>query len=516
MPSPDDLRDAAIPLDRSSRVLCPLLARRICSADEAAALIRPGEHVAMSGFTGAGYPKRVPQALARRMQAAATAGQPFRVSVWTGASTAPELDGALAQVDGIELRLPYQSDPVCRQRINAGRMEYIDIHLSHVAQHVWFGFLGRLDVAVVEVAAVLEDGRLLPATSIGNNKTWLEQADRVILEVNRHHPAALMGMHDVYYGTQRPPLRQPIPLLRPEQRIGEPWLRVDPAKVVAVVETDDADRNSRFAPPDEASRRIAGHILDFLQQEVKAGRLPRELLPLQSGVGNIANAVLAGLADGPFEELTAYTEVLQDGMLDLLASGRLRSASATALSLSPEGQQRLHADLERYRQRIVLRPQEISNHPELIRRLGVIAMNGMIEADLYGNVNSTHINGTAIMNGIGGSGDFARNAYLSIFMTPSTAKGGALSCIVPMVSHVDHTEHDVQVLVTEQGLADLRGLSPKQRARTVIAHCAHPDFRPALQDYFERALAASPGKHTPHLLGEAFAWHQRAIAGQRM
>ena len=79
-------------------------------------------------------------------------GQKFRIGVWTGASTAPELDGALAKVDGVEMRLPYQSDPICRQRINAGEMEYIDIHLSHVAQIVWFGFLGKLNIAVVEIA----------------------------------------------------------------------------------------------------------------------------------------------------------------------------------------------------------------------------------------------------------------------------------------------------------------------------------------------------------------------------
>jgi Acetyl-CoA hydrolase/transferase C-terminal domain len=64
------------------------------------------------------------------------------------------------------------------------------------------------------------------------------------------------------------------------------------------------------------------------------------------------------------------------------------------------------------------------------------------------------------MNGFGGSGDFARNAYLSIFIVPSTAKGGSISTIVPMVTHVDHIEHDVQIIVTEHGLADLRGSSP--------------------------------------------------------
>jgi succinyl-CoA:acetate CoA-transferase len=94
-------------------------------------------------------------------------------------------------------------------------------------------------------------------------------------------------------------------------------------------------------------------------------------------------------------------------------------------------------------------------------------------------------------------------------MTPSTAKGGTISCIVPMVSHVDHTEHDVQILVTEQGLADLRGLSPKQRAELVIERCAHPDYRPMLRDYVARARAGAKGVHTPHLLGEALSWHVR-------
>jgi succinyl-CoA:acetate CoA-transferase len=164
-----------------------------------------------------------------------------------------------------------------------------------------------------------------------------------------------------------------------------------------------------------------------------------------------------------------------------------------------------------YRRHIVLRPQEMSNHAELVRRLGCIAMNGMVEADIYGNVNSTHVAGSRIINGIGGSGDFARNGFLSCFMSPSTAKGGAISSIVPMVSHVDHTEHDVGLVVTEQGLADLRGLSPKQRARAVIAQCAHPDYRPMLQDYFDRASRDSYGKHTPHLLNEALSWHQRYL-----
>ncbi|WEK42096.1 MAG: acetyl-CoA hydrolase/transferase family protein [Candidatus Sphingomonas colombiensis] len=495
----------------STRIADPRLRGRIMSAEAAAALIDNGQTIGMSGFTGSGYPKMVPMALARRIEAEHAAGRPMRVKVWTGASTGPELDGALAKADGIELRLPYNSDPIARERINRGEMDYLDMHLSQVAPMAWQGFLGPLDVAVIEVTAIRPDGSLVPSSSVGNNKTWLDRAKAVILEVNSWQNPALEGMHDIYYGTALPPHRVPIPLVRPDDRIGEPVLRCDPDKIVAIVETDAPDRNLPFTPPDEAARAIAGHLLEFLGHEVAKGRLPAALLPLQSGVGNIANAVLTGLVDGPFHDLTAFTEVIQDGMLDLLDCGRLRMASATSFSLSPEAAARLNADMDRYRDRMILRPQEISNHPELVRRLGCIAMNGLIEADIYGNVNSTCVMGSRIQNGIGGSGDFARNAYVSIFMTPSTAKGGAISAIVPQAAHVDHIMQDVAVLVTEQGLADLRGLSPKKRAALVIENCAHPVYRDALRDYFTRASQTAFGRHAPSLPGEALSWHQRYI-----
>src|SRR3954453_20092854 len=487
------------------------LARKVVPADAAAAMITPGATVGMSGFTGAGYPKEVPLALARRITEANAGGARFRINVWTGASTAPELDGALAAADGNELRLPYQSDPVSRPKINDGLMEYIDVPLSHVAQLAWEGFLGPLDVAVVEVSAITEEGNLVPSSSIGNNKTWLDRADRVVLEVNSWQSAELDGMHDIYYGTALPPNRRPIPLVRPGDRIGEPYFRCPPEKIIAVVETDSPDRNSPFTPPDEASRRIAGHLIEFIEHEVSRGRVPAELLPIQSGVGNVANAALAELAQSRFENLTAYTEVIQDGMLGLLKSGTLTMSSATAFSLSPDAVAEFSDNARYYRDRIVLRPQEISNHPELVRRLGILAMNGVIEVDIYGHVNSTHLMGSRIQNGIGGSGDFARNAYISFFVTPSTAKGGAISSIVPMVSHVDHTEHDVHVIVTEQGLADLRGLAPRRRARALIDNCAHPDYRPMLEDYLERAVHGAFGRQTPHLLEESLSWHSRYV-----
>jgi succinyl-CoA:acetate CoA-transferase len=494
----------------TTRVLNTDIAGKIMSAGEAAALIHSGDQIGMSGFTGSGYPKAVPLELAHRIADATFRGQKFQVSVFTGASTGPELDGALAMAGGIHLRLPYQSDPETRKRINAGEMEYMDIHLGHVAQFVEYGFLGKLNVALIEVTAILEDGRVVPSSSIGNNRTWIDEADRIILEVNSWQPMALEGMHDIYC-LKPPPNREPIPIVHTGQRIGTPYLHVPPEKVVAVVLTNAPDRNSPFKAPDQASKRIAGHILEFLSWEVKKGRMPANLLPLQSGVGNIANAVLFGLEEGPFEGLTSYTEVIQDGMVRLLGSGKLTCASATAFSLSPAMMDEVNANMSTYRERIVLRPQEISNHPEVIRRLGVIAMNAMIEADIYGNVNSTHVMGSRIQNGIGGSGDFARNGYLSIFMAPSMAQKGTISTIVPMVSHVDHTEHDVQVLVTENGLADLRGLSPRQRAHLIIEKCANPDFKAQLLDYLNRAERLSYGKHTPHLLTESLSWHNRYL-----
>ncbi|WP_310637958.1 acetyl-CoA hydrolase/transferase family protein [Delftia acidovorans] len=494
----------------ADRVRFPEFLSRTMTAEQAAALIPHGVNVGMSGFTGAGYPKALPQAIAQHARSEHAAGRPYKINVWTGASTAAEMDGALAEAGALGQRLPFNTDPTCRARINAGEIDFIDMHLSHVAQHAWFGFLGPMSVAVVEVLGVTEDGRLIPSTAVGNNKTWLEIADKVILEVNTKPPAKMEGMHDIYYGTAIPPRRVPIALTHADDRIGEPYLRVDPAKVVAVVETHKGDRDNVFAQPDANSNLIAASIIDFLAHEMKMGRLPKEMLPIQSGVGNVANAVLAGLLTGPFENLLGFTEVLQDGMLDLLRAGKMSRASATSISLSGSAYRDFEENIDFYRERIILRPQEISNHPELVRRLGVIAMNSMIEADIYGNINSTHVMGTGMMNGIGGSGDFARNGYLSFFVTPSVAKGGKISCIVPMCSHVDHTEHDTQIIVTEQGLADLRGLSPRKRAQVIIDCCAHPDFRPQLQDYFDRAQHQG-ALHTPHILGEALSWHQRFV-----
>ena len=488
----------------TNRIRNAALERRIMSADKAAELFATGMTVGMSGFTKAGDCKALPDALARRARE-----DGLRLSIVTGASLGNDSDGMMAEAGLIERRMPFQADARLRREINAGRVMFTDQHLSETVEQLRCGNLPPIDIAVVEAAAIHEDGSLALTTSVGNTASFVEQARKVVVELNLAMPLALEGLHDIYTPGARP-AREPIPLTSVSQRIGAPVLRVDPERIAAIVITDSADSPSGNLPPDAETQAIAGHVVQFFSAEVGAGRLSPALQPLQAGIGTIANAVLHGLLESSFNGMTMYSEVLQDSTFELLDSGQLTFASASSITLSAGMNQKLLDNVERYASRLVLRPQEISNHPEIVRRLGIIAINTALEFDIYGNVNSTHVGGTHMMNGIGGSGDFARNAHLSIFVTKSVAKDGAISSVVPMVPHVDHTEHDVDIVVTEWGLADLRGLAPRERAALIIERCVHPHYRDMLRSYHRRACAA--GGHTPHLLGEAFEWHQRYAA----
>lgn len=477
----------------------------IKTAEEAATMIQDKMVIGASGFTPSGYPKAVPLALAER----AKAGEKFKVDLYTGASVGPEIDGAWAEAGIIRKRLPYHTNAAIRDKINKGELEYIDMHLSHSTQYVNYGALPKVDIAIVEALAITEEGNIITTSAVGNAPSFIKNADKVIVEINLRKPMAMEGMADIYM-TENPPNRKPIPICNAADRIGTPYVLCGFDKIAAIVITDMQDKTRPFGEVDEDSKKISANIIGFLQEEVKAGRLTNSLLPLQSGVGSVANAVLYGLCEAEFDHLTCYTEVVQDSMLDLLRTGKATVASTTSISPSPEALIKFEEEIDFFKDKIILRPQEISNNPEVIRRLGIIAMNTAIEADIYGNVNSTHIMASKMMNGIGGSGDFARNGAITIFSTPSQAKGGAISSIVPMVSHVDHTEHDVMVIVTEQGYADLRGLSPKERAVKIIENCAHPDYKKQLRDYYDRACK-SGALQTPHILGEALSWHEKFV-----
>lgn len=480
------------------------MALKFITADEAAEFVNHDDNVGFSGFTPAGCPKAVPGAIAKRAEKEHAEGRPFQIGMFTGASTGDLLDGTLARANAIKFRTPYQSNKDLRASLNAHQAHYFDMHLSELAQSLRYGFLGKVDVAIIEAADVTENGEIIPTCGVGISPTICRMADRIIIELNKKHPKEIRGMHDIYE-PQDPPLRREIPIYQPSDRIGTPYLKVDPAKIVGIVETDIPNEGGKFAPLDDVTLAIGNNVANFLAGEIKAGRIPAAFLPMQSGVGNVANAVLGAVgANTDIPAFNVYTEVIQDAVIRLMKEGRVKFASGCSLTVSNEVIDEIYGDLAFFKDKILLRPEEISNNPEIARRLGLIAINTALEADIFGNINSTHVLGTKMMNGIGGSGDFTRSSYLSIFTTPSTAKDGKISSFVPMVSHLDHSEHSVKIIVTEYGVADLRGKSPVQRAEEIIDKCVHPDYKPLLQKY----LAMGAKGHTPQNLKACFAFHE--------
>nr|WP_321445084.1 acetyl-CoA hydrolase/transferase C-terminal domain-containing protein [uncultured Cohaesibacter sp.] len=477
------------------RIRCPFLMNKVKKVEEVLPMFKDGMNLGWSGFTPAGYPKAIPIALADHVEENNLQGK-LRFNLFIGASVGAETEDRWASLDMIDRRWPYQTGKNIAKAINEGRIRMGDKHLSLFAQDLAYGYYtkdtqsGKLDLAIIEVSGITEDGGLIPSASVGVIPEIVQTCENIIIEVNTAMPS-FEGMHDVMV-LHAPPHREIIGITKADSRIGSTYVPCDPSKIVAIVESEYTDKGRALGGADDNSVAIANHLLDFFGAEVKAGRLPGNLLPLQSGVGSIANAVVSGLANGPFYDLSVYTEVLQDGMLDLFDSGRLQRASACSLSLSEkEGMPRFIKNREMYQDKIVLRPLSISNNPEVARRLGVIAMNTPIEIDMYGHANSTLINGTRIVNGIGGSGDFLRSGFLKIMHTPSSrptkTDPTGISCIVPHAQHIDHTEHDLDIVVTEQGLADLRGLSPRDRAHAIINNCAHPDYKDILNEYFNKA-----------------------------
>ncbi|WP_374028387.1 acetyl-CoA hydrolase/transferase family protein [Bdellovibrio bacteriovorus] len=477
------------------------LSKKIMTAQEAAAFIKDGMVVGASGFTKGGDSKVVLKALAQRASV-----DPLKITLMTGASLGHGIDGRLAEAKALSRRLPFQADPILRNSINSGEVMFVDQHLGETADLLANGFLPPVDIAVLEVAQVLENGHILPTTSVGNNLAYAQHAKHIILEVNVTIPLEIRGFHDIFY-TGLSPHRSIIPVMDAGSIIGTDTMPMDPEKVIAIVFSDAKDSPAELVAPDTKTSAIAGHLMDFFNHEIKMGRMTPSLHPLQAGIGKVANAVLSGFVHGQFENLTMYSEVLQDSTFELIDSGKMTFASACSLAVSQSCYEKFFANLEKYRGKILLRPQNISNAAEVIRRLGLIAINTAIEFDIYGNVNSTHIAGSKMMNGIGGSGDFARNSYMSIFVTQAASKNNTISHVVPMASHVDSNEHDVDILVTDQGLADLRGLAPRERAKVIIQNCCHPEFRDALNDYYQEALAR--GGQTPHVLSKALSWHQK-------
>jgi acyl-CoA hydrolase len=294
-------------------------------------------------------------------------------------------------------------------------------------------------------------------------------------------------------------------IMKASDRIGKPYIEVDADRIKGIVECNIPDEARAFKDADPITTQIGNNVADFLLANMKSGKIPPTFLNLQSGVGSGANAVLGALGQCPeVPNFNIYTEVLQEEPLRLIQEGRIVAASTGALTIGSEHLQQLYEHIDDYRGRLLLRPSEISNCPEIIARLGICSLNTAIEVDIYGHVNSTKICGSKMMNGVGGSADFTCNAMLSMFTCGSTTKDGRISSIVPFCSHIDHTEHYVDAIITEYGVADLRNKCATEKAEALI-EIAHPDYRPLLRDY--QKLAQKGGGHTPHLLSAAFAMH---------
>ncbi|KAK3370892.1 hypothetical protein B0T24DRAFT_302690 [Lasiosphaeria ovina] len=501
-----------------ARVKRPSMLKKLCQPKDLLHHFPNGSYIGWSGFTGVGYPKKMPTYLADHVEQNNLQGK-LRYNLFVGASSGAETENRWASLDMIERRAPHQVGKSIAKGINEGRINFFDKHLSMFPVDLVYGFYtkdkpgNKLDVVVVEATEILEDGSIVPGASVGASPELIQMADKIIIEVNTAIPS-FKGLHDITM-TDLPPRRKPYLIMGVEDRIGTTSIPIDTEKVVGVIESDYQDQTLPNSPADDTSKAIAGHLIEFLEHEVRHGRLPANLLPLQSGIGNIANAVIGGLADSNFKNLNVWTEVIQDTFLDLFDSGRLDFATATSIRFSPTGFERFYSNWESYENKLLLRSQQVSNSPEIIRRLGVIGMNTPVEVDMYAHANSTCVMGSRMLNGLGGSADFLRSSKYSIMHTPSTrptkTDPHGVSCIVPMCTHVDQTEHDLDVIVTENGLADVRGLSPRERARVIIDKCAHDVYKPILTAYFDKAeyecLRKGMG-HEPHLLWQAFDMHR--------
>lgn len=471
-------------------------------------MINHDDTLAFSGFTPNGNPKAVVRELRLRAEQMHANGHEFKVGILTGASSCQSIEGDLSKAQAIKFRAPFSTNADFRNHCNLGEIDYEDMHLGHVAERLRRGHYGEIDMAIIEVSA-LEEGndecRAYLTTAGGIVPTIVRLAKKIIIEINHFHSPKSRLLHDVYEFEEYPN-RKPIPLVGVCDRIGTDYVSIDPRKIVGVVEVNLPEEAREFKEPTPELTLCAHNVVDFFIRDMKAGHIPSCMFPIQSGVGVTGNAIMKAIGEqaSKLPPLVVYSEVVQDSVVDLVQKGTILQASCAAMTCTNECIQKVYDNIDFFRQHLVIRPSEMANSPEIIRRLGVIAMNTALELDLYGHENSSHICGSKLMNGIGGSCDYERNGSISIFYTPSVAKGGCISAIVPMCCHVDSTEHDVDVIITEQGIADLRGKGPIRRAHEIIENCAHPDYRPLLREYLTRI---APMGHEPQHMRAALAFH---------
>ncbi len=485
--------------DLDKRIRKKELLEKLGTPQEASLLFKDGMMVATSGNPLMGYPKATFLALADRMKQE----RGIKIDLLSAGPLGPEVEETLVRSNGIRTRIGAIGSGLLRDAVNRGEVRFIEGKGGQLPAHVRQGRFGKIDLAVIEAIGITEEGNIIPSTAVYDTPEWVELASSLIVEINQLRPLKMEGIHDIYLKTPG----QPIPILHPLDRIGTPFIPVNPEKIGLIIESRVPDREASEISTDMLDRKIAKELIHFIEKESQAGKWSRPLPPLEVGIGGIGSAILQELGESDLGPLFFYMPAITDPVLDLIDRSKVGGVSGMALRLSLKAWTRFQSDIGKYKRLIVLRPVSISNSPEVVQRLGVISINVGLEVDLQGQVNSSHLMGSKIWTGVAGSYDFSRNGSVSIFTIPSTAKGGKISSIVPLVSHVDHTEHEVDIVVTEQGVADLRGLDPWERAQRMIEGCAHPDYRDLLRDYLKNAKKS--GGHIPFSFEEAFSFYKR-------
>jgi succinyl-CoA:acetate CoA-transferase len=477
--------------------ICPSLRNRITSAAKASEIILDGMTVAMTGYAMAGYPKAVPEELVKQKKE----GRNLSINLITGANV-PWLDEVLGGAGIISGRAPMCASKVLASQINKHQVNYVEQQMSKMPRLLRSGRLGTIHVLVVEALAVTEDG-IIPTTSVGLTKCLLEQACEIIIEINSAQPELLYGLHDVYI-PKMPPDAEPIPLTGITDRIGLEYIPFDTSHIKYIIETNKPEIELQSTAFNVESGKTAENFIRFLKTNTSdnTAKLP----PIQLGFGNIADAVADLLAATEYTDLRFFCGGISPGILKLLRSGKAKGISTAGITMN-ESSAELLQQIENIREKLVIRNGDMINNSEIISRMGVMALNTGIEIDIYGNVNSSHIGGNNVVNGIGGGANFAQNAGLSILLISSVSKGGAISNIVPMVFHQDICEHDIDVVITENGYADLRGLDDLCRAEAIISNCASDEYKQKLNDYFYASKQL--GGHHPQNPLMALEWYSR-------
>lgn len=470
-------------------MLAKSLQDKVVTPEEAVQKIKNHSVLAFGGYTSSGYPKKIIESLVQRSKK-----EDLSFTILTGANVGP-IDAALSESNLKIRRAPMIQNSLLSKAVNEGKVDYVEVQMHDMPNLLKKEKFGRINYFVLEGIELTDEGHLYPTSSIGMNQHFIDQSEKVIIEINRSQPNTLKGMHDIYHQSTKG-----VPLNEVNDIIGNPYLEIPLEKIEMIVYSDELDQLAPTGKELPQAEEISNRLNDFLYKE-----FGKDLPPLQTGFGGIARKIVKGLNEESFENIEFFCGILQEENIELINSGNGKCASTGSIEMTNKVIELLENN-EALRKKIIIRNNDVTNNSEVISRLGLVSLLGALEVDIYGNVNLSHVMGNRVLNGLGGGTNFAHNAQLTIVLLPSTTANGKISTIVPMVAHHDIIAHDVDVIITEYGVADLRGLTDRERANSVIQNCTDA-YQEQLKDYYEEAV--SKGGHHPVVLNKAFEWHMR-------